>query len=482
MITGKRSTVVALLLSRFLPLLLGIALSFVAAYLILNDNLVFLVPVLFLIPASVLFLHYPFISILIWLVVYPFFIHTLDSSGRYMYWILHRAMIPGTLVIVIALHMLGVSKKKIRFSTVDFFILLYFFYAVANIFLLTESPTTKLIHFYDRLFVPICIFYIVRFISLTDKDMKWLVPAVTLLIWMQTIIGLLSWFQPGILPEQWLSRAGERTTGTFGNPGVFTTTLLFCAVILIQYYSTSKSSTGKLISFVSIGAAFFMVFLSFSRGSWLGAAILVAGLIYLYPKQMFRLLTVLFIIFVILSVGFLSFYVEFASERLLTESTAQGRIIGAAATLGMIRDKPIFGWGYGNHELYDEQYRTRVFNFDFSGENSSHNTYLLITAELGIVGFLLYMLPAIWLFFKSRKLLPELPTSGFLGRPILFMFWFLIFDQIAVSALTDLIESNWYSTGVWWLILGLIANIIEPYLHKNRVVEDTTLQMSGRSI
>ncbi|RPI84972.1 MAG: O-antigen ligase family protein [Chloroflexi bacterium] len=482
MISGKQSTVAALLLSRFLPLLLGIVLSFVAAYLILNDNLVFLVPVLFLIPASVLFLHYPFVSILIWLVIYPFFIHTLDPSGRYMYWILHRAMIPGTLVIVIALYMLDVSKKKIRLHAVDFFILIYFFYAVANIFLLTANPSTKLIHFYDRIIVPICIFYIVRFISLTEKDMKWLVPAVTILIWMQTIIGLLSWFQPGMLPVQWLGRAGERTTGTFGNPGVFTTTLLFCAVILIQYYSTSKSPYGKLISFVSIGAAFFMVFLSFSRGSWLGAAIVVAGLLYLYPKQMFRLLTVLFVIFVILSVGFLSFYVEFATERLFTESTAQGRIVGAAATLGMIRDKPIFGWGYGNHELYDEQYRTRVFDFAFSGENSSHNTYLLITAELGIVGILLYLLPAIWLFFKSRKVLPELPRAGFLGRPILFMLWFLIIDQIAVAALTDLIESNWYSTGVWWLILGLIMNIIEPYLRKNQDMEETTVQLSGRTI
>lgn len=483
MISGKTSTIGTIFLGGLLPILAGTALSFVAVYLIINQQWYFLAPVLFLIPGTVLFLHYPFVSILIWLLVYPFFIHTSSQSARYLYWILHRAMIPGTLGIVILLEYLGIRKKSnIRFNTVDYVIIIYFFYAITNIFLMTESPVTKLIHFYDRIFVPICIYYIIRFIALTEEDMKRMVPATVLLIWIQTVIGLLAWFQPNLLPDQWLNRVGERTTGTFGNPGVYTITLLFCAVILIQYASTSKSSTGRFISFLSVGAAFLMVFLSFSRGSWLGAVFLVAGLVYLYPRQMARLLTVFFVVFVILFIGFLSFYVDFAAERLTTETTAQGRIVGAAATIGMIREKPVFGWGYGNHELYDEQYRTRVFNFDYRGENSSHNTYLLIIAELGLVGFLLYMFPPVWLYFKSRKVLPELPRSGFLGRPIIIMFWFLILDQIAVASFTDLIESNWFSTGVWWMTLGLIANIIEPYLHGNRGEEKSIALMSDTSI
>jgi len=64
------------------------------------------------VPGAILFNRYPFVAVMIWLLVFPFFAREPSAAGRYIYWILHRAMIPTALGIAILSDWLRVKKRE----------------------------------------------------------------------------------------------------------------------------------------------------------------------------------------------------------------------------------------------------------------------------------------------------------------------------------------------------------------------------------
>lgn len=452
-------------LSTWLPLVIGGLLGILVASLVLQQNWVALLAILMIVPVLALFFYYPFITVIIWLLIFPFFISEVLPGARQLYWLLHRAMIPGALIALISLSILGIRKiKNVRFGLVDAVMLAYLALCVSNILMLSARPNTQLIHFYDRIFVPFCMYWLIRVIRPGQIDFERLVPVAFIIIFSQGTIGILSWFAPQVLPPKWLGRLGERTVGTFGNPAVFTTTLLFAVVILTQtlWRDSSQKKLPTVMSFLTVALAFFLVFFSFSRGSWLGALPVWIGLYILHPKWMRRLSLVGSLALVpLLALGPLAEYSSFAQERLFTETTAEGRVIGGAATFRMIQEKPIFGWGYRNHELYDEQFRDRVLGLVDGSEQSSHNTYLLIAAEMGIVGLILYYLPVGLLLCMTLMYWHRLSDIPIWSKSLVLMLWLLIVDHAITGLFTDMIQSPFFNTVIWWLILGLITNAID---------------------
>jgi O-antigen ligase len=454
--------------STWLPLAFGGIFGILAAYLILQQNWVVLIAIVMIVPLLLLFFYYPFITVIIWLLIFPFFLKEVMPGGRMVYWLLHRVLIPGSLIGLIGMSILGIRKiKDIRLGLVDALMAAYLVFSFANILMLSDRPISQLIYLYDRIFVPFCMYWLIRLMRPSQMDLNRLAPVALFIIFSQGAIGILSWFAPQVLPDRWLGRLNERTVGTFGNPGAFTTTLLLAAVVLVQtfWHHSHRVKVRLTASLLAVGVAFFFVFFSFSRGSWLGALPLWMGLYILFPKPMIRLTLIGSAALVpLLAFGPLADYSAFAEERLFTETTAEGRVIGGAATLRMVEEKPVFGWGYGNHELYDEQFRDRVLGFVDSNEQTSHNTYLLIAAEMGIPGMILYYLPTAWLLYLTAKNWRRLPDSQAWSRPLVVMLWLLILDHSLVGLFTDMIQSNFFNTTIWWMALGLIANFNDSVL------------------
>lgn len=452
-------------LSTWLTLVLGGILGILGAFLVTQQNWVALIALLLVVPMVLLFFYYPFITVILWLLVFPFFISEVLPGARPLYWLLHRAMIPGALITLVALSVFGIRKiTNARLGLVDGVMIAYLVLCIINVLMLTARPHLQLIHLYDHIIVPFCMYWLIRVVRPGQMDLERLAPVAFFIIFSQGTIGILSWFAPQVLPPKWLGRLGERTVGTFGNPAVFTTTLLFAVVLLVHslWRDSYQKKWQMAVSFLTVAFAFFLVFFSFSRGSWLGAIPVWLGLYILHPKLMRRLSLIGSIALVpLLALGPLAEYSSFAEQRLLSESTAEGRVIGGAASFRMIQEKPVFGWGYRNHERYDEQFRGRVIGLVNSKEQSSHNTYLLIAAEMGIPGMIMYYLPAGLLLYLTFKYWRRLPDKQMGGKSLVVMLWLVIFDHALVGLFTDMIQSNFFNTTVWWLILGLIANALD---------------------
>src|SRR5262245_28409743 len=86
-----------------LPLLLALLLGVVQAYLINSEAWIFILIIPFLIPVGILFLRYPFVALILWMMILPFF--PPKDNMRHLYWIFHRGMIPATLGLIILARM-----------------------------------------------------------------------------------------------------------------------------------------------------------------------------------------------------------------------------------------------------------------------------------------------------------------------------------------------------------------------------------------
>ena len=128
-------------LSTWLPLVIGGLLGILVASLVLQQNWVALLAILMIVPVLALFFYYPFITVIIWLLIFPFFISEVLPGARQLYWLLHRAMIPGALIALISLSILGIRKiKNVRFGLVDAVMLAYLALCVSNILMLSARP------------------------------------------------------------------------------------------------------------------------------------------------------------------------------------------------------------------------------------------------------------------------------------------------------------------------------------------------------
>jgi O-antigen ligase len=97
-------------------------------------------------------------------------------------------------------------------------------------------------------------------------------------------------------------------------------------------------------------------------------------------------------------------------------------------------------------------------------DRTSHNTYLTLMAEMGLVAFFFYVFPVGWWLVSSIKAWRRLPKDGFWSWPLLLMLWLTVFHIFITSNLMDVIRFHIFGTTLWWMVLGFIANMIYPYI------------------
>jgi O-antigen ligase len=154
---------------------------------------------------------------------------------------------------------------------------------------------------------------------------------------------------------------------------------------------------------------------------------------------------------------------DFASARLGSADTASDRWVIWDAGLRMIAAKPLVGWGYGDYSLYAGNFQRAVRNYVAPNAHASHNAYLTIAGELGLPALVLWLFPVVWWLWLSFKAGPRMPKKGFWSRSLLVVLWMVILIHVVSTFFSDMRYSS-FGQGMWWITLGLIANMVSIYL------------------
>jgi O-antigen ligase len=433
------------------------------AYLVAGGLWYLALAVVLAVPALVLILRHPLATVAVWLVVTPFVSVTDAASLRQVFWVVHRGLPVAALLVIVLGSISRVDDRRLpRLGWPELTMAGYLLASVLSIAYTSDEQLAIGILLYDRVVVPMCLYLIVRLLRPDEGSLRRLLPVALFVLLSQSATGILSWVAPAALPSAWLVHVGERTAGTFNDPDVFGTTVLLCGLLLLHGgLSTARRPLDRIWPLLAFMWALLMVFLTFSRGNWLAGLLVLAGVLYLYRRYAIGVVGVsVLVLAVLLGSGMLTTQVELAQERLRSEDAQESALVRlpvALAAVRMFEAEPLLGWGYGNFDRYSRPFQGRVGDVVSPEKpHASHNLFLTILAEQGIVGFVLFLGPTlVWLVrFRANRLNMLIHHRTLAGALWLAILAYVIVNNFSVMKAP-------FGLGLWSLALGLIASLVD---------------------
>lgn len=301
-----------------------------------------------------------------------------------------------------------------------------------------------------RFVVYIIIFFIIKYENNSKFHIKDMIKSYIFTTSLLSLFGIYQYFTGFGLGEKFKNYeyAKLKVAATMENPnnlGAFLILAIFPMIMLAIY---EKVMIKKLFySALSLLILINMV-LTGSRNAIIGIGIGIVVLALLYNFRLFILLAIL---------GVISLFVPEIKERILAindPTQNQSRVYLWEIAKRMIKDHPLFGVGNGNYvSLYDKY--TEIypqFKFYNYTRYPSHNSYLKVESELGVIGGVSFIGILVSALVKVKKFVSitedkflKFFYTGFLASMVAFYFMNL-FDNLFFVPKT---------TAYFWILLAI---------------------------
>ncbi len=255
------------------------------------------------------------------------------------------------------------------------------------------------------------------------------------------------------------SLESSRVGGVFEQPntlgGFFVYNMFFFAAFLFYYWKSLKYWL-LLIPFLT---CFRGIMVTFSRGAYLACGFGGFMLTFFRSKILFVMATAL-LIFALLNPAILPQGIQYrlastfggkkvisAELEDITDASAGKRLLLWQGAIEMIKDQPLFGFGYG---VFPSVIGLYVPQLPFT---DAHNTYLILAAEMGIPALLIFLIILVmliknawWLLARTKDKYFKAFALGMLGG---------MFGLIAVNMFGSRLNSEEVSA-YFWMYAGLV--------------------------
>jgi len=249
-----------------------------------------------------------------------------------------------------------------------------------------------------------------------------------------SMYGILQYFGIEFIWAKLINPYGRRAVSTFGNPNFISSYVLMILPISLYYLLKTKDKAGKLFYLITLMTALGMIFASLTRSSLIG---LIVSLVFLFSFKEYRsgfeilknkfsknlLVLVVLILFLWpdqnmkpFSLGVFSrLYEGFRGSSKITLNLKKDEIYPSfhqrlliwSSGYAMFLENPALGKGWGSYELFYPYYQGPIIKeypqiMDLrTHANNAHNEILEILTQTGILGFGLYSLFFISIFYFS---------------------------------------------------------------------------------
>ncbi|MCX7830477.1 MAG: O-antigen ligase family protein, partial [Acidobacteria bacterium] len=214
--------------------------------------------------------------------------------------------------------------------------------------------------------------------------------------------------------------------------GFFTHHLTFAAVmgiIFLFFLSDLLNKRSNFSTYLALFSSFFGLILSQSRGYLLAVVVSACALLFKDNKKVMAL-------FVISAVAVFSLFLMFSPSHIreraftlfsLKNGSFAERVYLFKSGLEMFEKKPLFGWGAGQYQKYSEDFRKPYEDKiaypegkGFRTKCHTHNIYLMVLIESGVLGFIAFIL-FLLAVFKNLVSLKAENRFAFLAPFVLFL-------------------------------------------------------------
>lgn len=212
------------------------------------------------------------------------------------------------------------------------------------------------------------------------------------------LLGVVQYFTGVQMRPEWLDTENNtdiavRVYSVFFNPNILAEYLVLITPIAVGMTWYTKSMRKKFLFAGSTGILLICIVMTLSRGGWVGIALAALAFVLLVDKR-------LLLLGIPMVLGGLAFLPQKVVDRITSigstvDSSNLYRIKIWNITKDVIRDNFLAGVGFGYvpfKETFEKYIRTMPIYH-------AHNTYLEVAAEIGIIGFIFFIL----LLFSSLK-------------------------------------------------------------------------------
>lgn len=202
-------------------------------------------------------------------------------------------------------------------------------------------------------------------------------------------------------------------TGSFDNPAIFAMLLSVCVPIAVYYAIKALTTKKKKETIVWwTVAALMLLFIGFSESRTAFMATIISSFIVCLSmsdslrEKLFKRRTLFILIPIVLVLLFLIY--KFKAD------SANGRLLMWRVSMDMIKDKPLFGFGFNGFTAHYLEYQANYFIYNpdspflllADNVNNPFNEYILILINYGLLGFVL-LLGLIFLTLRKLRLLQK---------------------------------------------------------------------------
>lgn len=362
-------------------------------------------------------------------------------------WLLPGGIVGLLMVIimsVIVLSMLTLGKRSIR-VLLNGFLIPYAMFALSKNVFVDRRTIEKFVFWFS---VPLALYFPLTSILEHYRVYALLFPRYIGKVMLEGEVMGINW--------------GGRAMGTFVQPAVTGCAMVMVFVLAIHSLSRIKGVLAKLYSTLLFLVTPVGVFFTYTRSVYVGFA---AGLVVLTLFSR-KLRLGVFILLVAIGLAVLGNWsnvrtAERTAGGIGDVSTAQGRVVVIQASLRMFADNPFFGCGYGQFldkaRPYIEQVQRTFLGYreeSIGIDTNQHNQFSSMLTELGLLGFVPFLLMYILLFRmlgKARFVKAEEYDSEFVV-----VVWAAIAPYISVIMF---IEPRWFEfmNTLPFMLMGIIA-------------------------
>lgn len=280
-----------------------------------------------------------------------------------------------------------------------------------------------------RFAVFLALFFIIKYEIVTNNVKENILKIYLGICTILSIMGLIQYITSIGLDERFLAPhaigVSSRIDVTLSNPNNYGAFLVLAIFPVIMVAINEKK--GKMKIFYSTLSLLLLIniALTSSRNAYLGFLLGCLILIIIYSWKF---------IYVFGGAGLVSLFIPYVRNRLLQvfdPSLNESRITLWKTAFHMIKDHPLLGVGNGNFIAYYNSYIKKYPELKHGDwkRYPSHNSYLKIESELGVIGIVSFlgMLAAAWIKVKSMVIRTENGFiksfyTGFLASMIAFYF------------------------------------------------------------
>ena len=257
----------------------------------------------------------------------------------------------------------------------------------------------------------------------TPKDLQAAFNALLIGLLFESLLSIYQWRMGMPLGLRFLGEPGWigwRTRATFAHVSYFGNYLIFLVPLVFRmfvFYAPPKKIYTRIWGFV-LFCGILALFSSMTRGPWVALAIsLTAMIIYsLMQKKLRPKIMVPITIMIVFASAFFIRYLpkiigQFQGERM---ASADIRMPLNRVAMRAIQANPIFGVGMGNYRAECHKYvvpeaepQLRGFHIRQLSWDYVHNSFLLVTAESGLVGGFCFLGFFITVFFRGVRFLKK---------------------------------------------------------------------------